>query len=153
MLVVKVAEDELKFFDDLRKEYPERVFVRTEHGFDMSTFTQIVINVGDILEIVIPAILAAIEMALLYRIQKKQTIVNEKEEMLHEQELELEKQKHLFEIAKAEREEFEVRLSSSGDTEILIKTSDIRSLQEHPETLPQFIDALRNKMESRNGAV
>ena len=55
--------------------------------------------------------------------------------MLHEQELELEKQKHLFEIAKAEREEFEVRLSSSGDTEILIKTSDIRSLQENPETL------------------
>lgn len=73
--------------------------------------------------------------------------------MLHEQELELEKQKHLFEIAKAEREEFEVRLSSSGDTEILIKTSDIRSLQENPETLPQFIDALRNRMESRNGAV
>lgn len=153
MLVIKVAEDELKFFDDLRKKYPERVFVRTEHGFDMSTSTQIVINVGDILEIVIPAILAAIEMALLYRIQKKQTIVNEKEEMLHEQELELEKQKHLFEIAKAEREEFEVRLSSSGDTEILIKTSDIRSLQENPETLPQFIDALRNRMESRNGAV
>ena len=62
MLVIKVAEDELKFFDDLRKKYPERVFVRTEHGFDMSTSTQIAINVADILEIVIPAILAAIEM-------------------------------------------------------------------------------------------
>lgn len=124
--------------------------MKTEHGFDMSSSVQIVIDLAEKIEILAPSILAAIEMILLYRIQKKQNAISEKETTLHEKELELEKEKHLLERAKAERSEFEVRMSSNGESEILIKTSDIRLLQNDPKKLSQFMDSLKSALGLEN---
>lgn len=32
MLVIKMTDNELKFFDDLRNKYPDNILIRTEHG-------------------------------------------------------------------------------------------------------------------------
>ncbi len=144
MLILKTTENELKFFENLRNEYPENVWIKTEHGFDMNSSVQVVIDMAGILEVLIPSVIAAIEMAILYRIQKKQTIISEREAEVHEKELELQKEKYLLERAKAERNEFEIRISSNGENEILVKTNDILSLQNNPENLPQFMENLRS---------
>lgn len=146
MLIIKISENELKFFDVLQSNYPENVLVRIEHGFDMNSSVQIVIDLADILEIIVPTIVASIEMAILYRIQKKQVTINEKEVKLNEEKNDLEKEKLLLEKAKHERNEFEIRISSNGESNILVKTSDIISLQDNPENLPQFIDNLREAL-------
>lgn len=143
MLVLKLTEEDLKYFDDLLSTFPNNIFVRTEHGFDMTSSVQIVIDLSDILEVLVPYIVAAIEMVLLYRIQKKQTAISQRELKVHEKELELEKEKLLLEKAKFERNEFEIRISSNGESEILMKTSDVVLLQEDPEKLPKFMNKLR----------
>ena len=143
MLMIKIAENELEYFDKLQKEYPENILIKTEHGFDMSSSLQLVIDIADVLDKIIPLILTSVNILLLYRIQKKQNDINEKETEIHSKELDLEK-------AKLARTEFEIRLTSNGDSEILAKTSDVVWLQNNPDMLPQFMDNLRTSLETRN---
>ncbi len=157
MLILKMTEHDLKYFDELRENYPDNVLVRKEHGFDMTSSVQIMIDVCGMLPSIMSSLIPAIEMLLVYRIQKQQNIINKKEAKIHEREawiherevkvhekeLELEKEKFLLEKAKAERNEFEIRISSNGESEIIVKTSDIISLQNNPENLSQFIENIR----------
>lgn len=153
MLVIKVTENELKCFDDLRNKYPDNILIRTEHGFDMNSTVQITIDVADMLEVIIPSIIAVIELILLHRIEKRQAKVSEREVEVHEKELELEQQKLLFDKAKEERDEFEIRISSNGESEVIVKTSDVLALQEAPETLPQFIEIIRTAIGNKNETI
>lgn len=136
MLIIKIAEDELDYFNDIKNNYPQNVIVKTQHGFDMNSSVQIVVDISDILDVVLPSIMAAIEMVLLYRINKKQA--------------KLEQEKLKLEQAKAERTEFEIRLSSNGESEVIVKTSDISSLQENPEKLSAFLKTVKKEIESKN---
>ena len=136
MLIIKIAEDELDYFNDIKNNYPQNVIVKTQHGFDMNSSVQIVEDISDILDVVLPSIMAAIEMVLLYRINKKQA--------------KLEQEKLKLEQAKAERTEFEIRLSSNGESEVIVKTSDISSLQENPENLSAFLKTVKKEIESKN---
>lgn len=136
MLIIKIAEDELDYFNDIKNNYPQNVIVKTQHGFDMNSSVQIVVDISDILDVVLPSIMAAIEMVLLYRINKKQA--------------KLEQEKLKLEQAKAERTEFEIRLSSNGESEVIVKTSDISSLQENPENLSAFLKTVKKEIESKN---
>ena len=79
MIIIRMAETDLKYFEKLKREYSENIIVKTEHGFDMNSSVQIVINADDILSVMLPSIIAAVEAVLLYRIQKRQTEVSEKE--------------------------------------------------------------------------
>lgn len=153
MLIIKITENELKYFDDLLNNYPDNIFVRTEHGFDMSSSVQITIDLADILGIMIPSIIAGVEMVLLHRIQKRQSDISERETKVHEKELELQKEKYLLDKAKSERNEFEIRISSDGESEMIVKTSDIPSLQENPENLPQIINKLKAALGTKNGII
>lgn len=153
MLVIKMTDNELKFFDDLRNKYPDNILIRTEHGFDMNSTVQITIDVADMLEVIIPSIIAVIELILLHRIEKRQAKVSEREVEVHEKELELEQQKLLFDKAKEERDEFEIRISSNGESEVIVKTSDVLALQEAPETLPQFIEKIRTAIGNKNETI
>lgn len=136
MLIIKIAEDELDYFNDIKNNYSQNVIVKTQHGFDMNSSVQIVVDISDILDVVLPSIMAAIEMVLLYRINKKQA--------------KLEQEKLKLEQAKAERTEFEIRLSSNGESEVIVKTSDISSLQENPEKLSAFLKTVKKEIESKN---
>lgn len=148
-----MTENELKCFDELRNKYPDNILIRTEHGFDMNSTVQITIDMADMLEVIIPSIIAVIELILLHRIEKRQAKVSEREVEVHEKELELEQQKLLFDKAKEERDEFEIRISSNGESEVIVKTSDVLALQEAPETLPQVIEKIRTAIGNKNETI
>lgn len=151
-LRITLAEEDLKYFEDFQKNYPEYYSVKTEDGFDMTSTTQVIVELADKLEVLAPTILAAVEMVLLHRIQVKQNEISERETRLHEKELELEKEKLLFEKEKDDKNSFELRLSSNGDSEVLIKTSDLGLLQENPDNLPQFMDKIKQALGIKNDA-
>ena len=153
MLIIKIAENELNYFKELKEEFPNNVIVKTEHGFDMNSSVQLVINIADILDVMLPAIIAAVEAVLLYRIQKRQTEISEKEVKLHKKEIDLEREKFLLEKAKNERNEFEIRISSKGDNEILLKTSDVLLLQSDPKQLSRVINDLKTTLECENAII
>lgn len=153
MLIIKIAENELNYFKELKEEFPNNVIVKTEHGFDMNSSVQLVINIADILDVMLPAIIAAVEAVLLYRIQKRQTEISEKEVKLHKKEIDLEREKFLLEKAKNERNEFEIRISSKGDYEILLKTSDVLLLQSDPKQLSRVINDLKTTLECENAII
>lgn len=139
-----LTEEELKFFDKLQNSFQDNVLIRIEHGFDMSSTVQVVVDVTDILEIVIPSLIAAVELVLVYRIQKIQSKLSERELQLHKKELELEQEK-------MEKNEFEIRVSSNGESEIIVKTSDIDSLLETPDNLEAYLEGVSKKLRSING--
>lgn len=153
MIIIRMAEADLKYFEKLRREYPDNIIVKTEHGFDMNSSVQIVINTADILAVMLPSIIAAVEAVLLYRIQKRQTEVSEKEAELHKKELDLEREKFLLEKAQNERNEFEIRISSNGDNEILLKTSDVLLLQSDPKQLSGVINDLKTTLEAKDATI
>lgn len=153
MIIIRMAEADLKYFEKLRREYPDNIIVKTEHGFDMNSSVQIVINTADILAVMLPSIIAAVEAVLLYRIQKRQTEVSEKEVELHKKELDLEREKFLLEKAQNERNEFEIRISSNGDNEILLKTSDVLLLQSDPKQLSGVINDLKTTLEAKDATI
>lgn len=150
MIIIRTTEADLKYFEKLKKEYPDNIIVKTEHGFDMNSSIQIVIDTADILAVMLPSIIAAVEAVLLYRIQKRQTEVSEKEAELHEKELELEKEKVLLEKA---QNEFEIRISSNGDNEIVLKTSDVLLLQSDPKQLSRVINNLKTTLGANNAII
>lgn len=65
-----LSEEEIVCFNELQRRYPDRIFIRTEHGFDMSSTVQVVIDLSDILQAAVPIIISAVEILLTYRIQK-----------------------------------------------------------------------------------
>lgn len=133
------SEEELRFFDTLHEQFPDNVLIRTEHGFDMSSTIQVVVDVAGILNIVIPSVVAAVELVLMYRIQKRQNELSEKELQLHRKEFQLEQEK-------ADKNEFEIRVSSNGETEIIVKTSDVESLLETPDNLELYLEKMGEKL-------
>lgn len=153
MIIIRMAETDLKYFEKLKREYSENIIVKTEHGFDMNSSVQIVINADDILSVMLPSIIAAVEAVLLYRIQKRQTEVSEKEVELHREEHELEKEKFLLKKAQNEQSEFEIRISTNGDNEILLKTSDVLLLQSDPSQLSNVINDLKTTLGTRDAII
>lgn len=74
----EITNEEVSIFSELKNTYPDYVFIRTEHGFDMSLSIQVTIDLSNILQVAIPAIVSIIEAILVYRIQKKQNELTEK---------------------------------------------------------------------------
>lgn len=136
-----LSEEEIICFDELQKQYPDRVFIRVEHGFDMSSTVQVVIDLSDILQTAVPAIISAVEILLAYRIQKKQIELMEKEAELHRKELEMEQKKE-------PESEFEMRISSSGQTDIIVKTDDVDRLLKEPDRLKTFLGQISEHLRS-----
>lgn len=153
MIIIRMAETDLKYFEKLKREYSDNIIVKTEHGFDMNSSVQIVINADDILSVMLPSIIAAVEAVLLYRIQKRQTEVSEKEVELRREEHELEKEKFLLKKAQNEQSEFEIRISTNGDNEILLKTSDVLLLQSDPSQLSNVINGLKTTLGARDAII
>lgn len=137
-----LTEEELKFFNKLQSDFPDNVLVRIDHGFDMSSTVQVVVDITDILELVIPSLIATVELVLMYRIQKRQNELAEKEQKLHRKEL-------LLEQEKMDKNEFEIRVASNGETEIIVKTSDVESLLETPDNLEKYLKEIRDKLSSK----
>ncbi len=144
MLIIKIGEDELQYFSEIKNEYPQSVIVRTEHGFDMGTSVQVMIDISKILEVALPSILAAIELVLLHRINIKQINLNKKQ-------LALEKEKLLLEKAKMERNQFEIILSSNGERKIIARTSDLSTLKENSEDISGYLERIEKAIVSENG--
>ncbi len=144
MLYISLAKDELEFFDEVQERFPDNILVKTEHGFDMSSSVQVVIDISEILKDSLPIIVAAVEAVLLYRIQKQQNQLKEKELLLKGKELALEEEK-------ANRAEFEIRYSSNGESQVLIKASDVNQVLHSPEKLAQLTGNLQKKLEEKNG--
>ena len=136
MLYINLSNEELMYFNKLQELFPSQIFVKTEHGFDMSSSIQIVIDISDILKESLPYIIAAVEAVLVYRIQKQQNKLKEKEYELEQE--------------KASNAEFEIHYSSNGETQILIKTSDIDQILDCPEKLAQLKADFEKKLEVVN---
>lgn len=136
MLYISLSNEELTHFDKLQELFPDQIFVKTEHGFDMSSSVQIVIDVSDILKESLPYIVAAVEAILAYRIQKQQIKLKEKEYELEQE--------------KAKRTEFEVHYSLNGDSQVLIKASDVDQISDCPEKLAQLKADFEKKLEAVN---
>lgn len=139
-----LTEEELKYFDKLQSDFPDNVLIKIEHGFDMSSNVQVVVDITGILEVLIPSVIAAVESTLMYRIQKRQNELTEKEQRLHRKELQLEQEKMY-------NSEFEIRVTSHGESEIITKTSDIASILEEPDKLEVYLRELSNKLGSIDG--
>lgn len=139
-----LTEEELKYFDKLQSDFPDNVLIKIEHGFDMSSNVQVVVDITGILEVLIPSVIAAVELTLMYRIQKRQNELTEKEQRLHRKELQLEQEKMY-------NSEFEIRVTSHGESEIITKTSDIASILEEPDKLEVYLRELSNKLGSIDG--
>lgn len=134
-----LSEEEIVCFNELQRRYPDRIFIRTEHGFDMSSTVQVVIDLSDILQAAVPSIISAVEILLTYRIQKKQTELMAKEAELHRKELELEQKKE-------PEPEFEMRISSNGETDIIVKTDDVERLLKEPDRLKAFMEQISEQL-------
>ncbi|MDO4416011.1 MAG: hypothetical protein Q4C20_13130 [Erysipelotrichaceae bacterium] len=135
MLVIQIDQEELKFFSELISEYPDDIIVKTEHGFDMETTLQVCVDLSEIAGNIVPLVLTTIELVLLYRIQKKQTEISEREAALHEKELKYEQEKNKL-------SEFEISISSTGEKRVLVRTSDIHSLPEDPAAIHEFVEGI-----------
>ena len=136
MLHISLSNEEVIYFDKLQELFPNQVFVKTEHGFDMSSSVQVVIDVSDILKESLPYIVAAVEAILVYRIQKQQN-------KLKEREYELEQEK-------ARKAEFEIHYSSNGESQVLIKASDVDQILDCPEKLAQLKADFEKNLEATN---
>lgn len=132
LYIGELSKKEVVLFNELQNTYPDNIFIRMEHGFDMSSSIQVVIDVSDILQVAIPAIVSTIEAILLYRIQKKQNELTEKK--IEEDKREVQRNQ-----ANVPKHEFEVRVSSDGETNIIIKTSDVDALIKEPDNLKAFV--------------
>lgn len=143
MLLIDLAEEELKYFDNMKSQFPDNMIIKKERGFDASTSVQVVIDVADILKESIPFIVGIVEAILLYRIQKQQNEIKLRE-------YELEKAKLDFEKEKANKASFEIRSSSNGDFQYLIKRADSDEVVAHPDKFPQFIAELHRCLEAMN---
>lgn len=139
MLYISICEDEKKYFKDLLNGFPENVLLKTEHGFDMSSSAQVVINVADIATVMIPSIIAAVEMVLVYRIQKYQNKLKEKE-------IELQKREFLFEKNKSEQSMFEIKITNGQTSEIIVKTANIESLIESSSAINDYLEELKTQI-------
>ena len=142
MLFINLAEEELKYFDDMKSQFPDNMIIKKERGFDASTSVQVVIDVAEILTESIPFIVGIVEAILLYRIQKQQNEIRLRE-------FELEKARLDFEKEKANKASFEIH-SSNGDFQYLIKADDSDEVVAHPDKLPQLKAKLLKCLEVMN---
>lgn len=140
MLLINLAEEELRFFDDVKKHFPDNMIIKKDRGFDGSSSVQVVIDVASILKESIPYIVAVVEAILVYRINKQQIEIQKKE-------VELEEEKNAFEKEKASSISFEMRSSSDGVCQYLIKADDADNALADPEKLHLLIDELKRKLE------
>lgn len=143
LYIGELTEEEVSYFCELQDLYPDKVMIRTEHGFDMSSTIQVVIDISDILETAVPAIISAVELILMYRIQKRQNELTEKEIELHKREIQINQNNGL-------KSEFELRASSDGETNIIIKTSDLDTLVKEPGKLKSFLKKVNEELRSLN---
>lgn len=143
LYIGELTEEEVSYFCELQDLYPDKVMIRTEHGFDMSSTIQVVIDISDILETAVPAIISAVELILMYRIQKRQNELTEKEIELHKREIHINQNNGL-------KSEFELRASSDGETNIIIKTSDLDALVKEPGKLKSFLKKVNEELRSLN---
>ena len=139
----ELTNEEVAFFNELQKTYPDHVFIRTEHGFDMSSSIQVTIDLSNILQVAIPAIVSIIEAILVYRIQKKQNELTEKKMEEDKKEMQRKQNNHT-------KDEFEVSVSSAGETKIIIKSSDLDALIKEPENLKPFMKIVAEELHSIN---
>lgn len=129
MLFFDLAEEELKYFENMKSHFPDNMIIKKERGFDASTSVQVVIDVAEILKESIPYIVTTVEAILLYRIQKQQLD---------------------FEKEKANKASLEIHFSSNGDFQYLIKADDSDNVVEHPDKLPEFLAEMQKKLEAMN---
>ena len=139
----EITNEEVSFFSEMQNTYPDHVFIRTEHGFDMSSSIQVTIDLSNILQVAIPAIVTTIEAILVYRIQKKQNELTEKK--MEEDKKEVQKKQD-----NDSKHEFEITVSSYGETKIIIKSSDLDALIKEPENLEAFMKKVAEDLHSIN---
>lgn len=139
----EITNEEVSFFSELQNTYPDHIFIRTEHGFDMSSSIQVTIDLSNILQVAIPAIVSIIEAILVYRIQKKQNELTEKKMEEDKKEMQRKQDNH-------PQDEFEVTVSSAGETKIIIKSSDLDALIKEPENLKPFMKIVAEELHSIN---
>ena len=143
MLYITITENEQSYFDELKNQYPDRVFIRTSHGLDMVTTTQVVIDVADILEVVLPAILAAINLVMMHRVYKRQ-------QELYKEEIDLKKKELLERQKREENGTFEIGLSSNGEVKVLMHYDDIGKLVDNKDQIDLIINEFQKKILSLN---
>ena len=139
----EITNEEIAFFNELQNTYPDQVFIRTEHGFDMSSSIQVTIDLSNILQVAIPAIVTTLEAILVYRIQKTQNELTEKK--MEEDKIEVQKKQD-----NDSKHEFEMTVSSYGETKIIIKSSDLDALIKEPENLEAFMKKVAEDLHSIN---
>ena len=143
MLLITINEDEQGFFNELMSDYPDYVSIRTEHGFDMITITKVVIDINEILKVALPSIIAAIELVLMYRLQKRQTELLEKELKLHRKELQMQQEKD-------KSNPLQIAISSDGEISYLVDIKDVDTYLEDKDGIEVIVSELRRKLENNN---
>lgn len=143
MLYFTINEDEQELFDELMNEYPDNVWIRTDHGFDMITTTKVVIDINEILKTALPSIITAIQLLLMYRLQKRQNELAERELQLHRKE-------HQDQKEKDNQNALQIAISSDGEVSYILDIKDVDAYLEDKEGIDVIIGELQRKLENYN---
>lgn len=138
MISITVLDEDLHFFDELLKKYPEEITVSYDTGVDGLSIIQVII---DISEVMIPSVMGAIGLMLTYKSQKKT-------EHMQQKELELKEKEYM--LNSRNKEEVEIRVSSNGETTVLIKSNDLRSNGEIKDNVDKIIKKIKEAIESES---
>jgi hypothetical protein len=118
MLIIQLPENEIGFFSDIISNYPDKVTLMHEHGFDGQATVQIII---DFLEVMLPELIAAIGLFLAYKANMKEQEYKRAELKLKERELTIKEQSLNSEIQKNNFQNlfFEIHVSDNDYAELI----------------------------------
>ena len=143
MITIEMQETDIKIFNDLIKLYPENVVVNRDIGFDGNATIQLVIEVVDKL---IPTAIAAIGVLLTYKANKRTAELKELEHSLHEHEMQLKEEEMHLKYS----DTIEIRCCSNGDSNIIVKTTDLNKGLENVDILIDKVKKAFNNECSEN---
>ncbi len=127
MLIIKTDKNSDTFFNNILAAYPDQISIEYEHGFDGNAITQVIIEV---LDVVIPSIVASVSALLTYKIAKKQLQLQERELQLKERANQEKKGVSELDSSGSDNTKlyFEIYISDNNtpnDLELLVSNSDL----------------------------
>ncbi len=136
MIAISILDEDLHFFDELLEKYPEEITISYDTGADGLSILQIIIDASNSM---IPLVISVVGMLLNYKAQKMAEKLNQKELELKEKEMQLKEQN---------KDEIEIRVTSSGETSVLIKSCDLMTNEAMKDNIDIIVNKIRETLEN-----
>lgn len=136
MIAISILDEDLHFFDELLEKYPEEITISYDTGADGLSILQIIIDASNSM---IPLVISVVGMLLNYKAQKMAEKLNQKELELKEKEMQFREQN---------KDEIEIRVTSSGETSVLIKSCDLMTNEAMKDNIDIIVNKIRETLEN-----